>query len=158
MARDTYVKAIDGAAFQYPYTIGEFRSDNRGTSFPKVISEETLAAYNSFPVTQREMPTYDQRTQYVEMDAMPTLEGNSWIIGWTVYDKTSVQIQEYDAIAAKQVRVERDAKLYDCDWTQLPDTDLTPNQEADWANYREQLRNVPQQTDFPYNIVWPTKP
>jgi len=158
MARETYVKAIDNQAVQYPYTIGEFRADNKNTSFPKQISEETLAAYNAFPVTIREMPTYDQRTQYVEMDTMPTLEGNSWILGWTVYNKTAEQIQAYDDMTAKQVRAERDAKLYECDWTQLPDTALTPDQEAAWANYREQLRNVPQQAGFPYNIVWPTKP
>lgn len=158
MARETYVKAINNQAVQYPYTIGEFRADNKNTSFPKQISEETLAAYNAFPVTIREMPTYDQRTEYVEMDTMPTLEGNSWILGWTVHDKTPEQIQQYDDMMAKQVRSERDAKLYECDWTQLPDTALTPTQEAAWADYRTQLRNVPQQPSFPYNIVWPTKP
>jgi hypothetical protein len=158
MARETYVKAIDNQAVQYPYTIGEFRADNKNTSFPKAISEETLAAYNSFPVTQREMPTYDQRTQYVESDTMPTLEGNAWVLGWTVYDKTPEEIQAYDDMIAKQVRGERDAKLYACDWTQLPDTALTPEQQADWATYREALRNISNQPDFPYNIVWPTAP
>jgi len=158
MARETYVKAIDGEAVKYPYSIGEFRADNKNVSFPKVISEETLATYNSFPVTQREMPTYDQRTQYVEMDTMPTLEGNSWVLGWTVYDKSADQVQAYDDIIASQARSERNVKLYECDWTQLQDAALTPDQKVSWASYREQLRNLPQQPDFPYNIVWPVKP
>jgi hypothetical protein len=158
MAYNTYVKVEDGQAVLYPQTIGGFRKDNPNVSFPKAISEETLAAYNTYPVTERQKPTYDQRTQTAEKDSMPVLEGNTWVLNWTVYDKTPEQIQEYDDQQAKAVRSERDAKLYACDWTQLPDTQLTPDQEAAWANYRQDLRNIPQQPDFPYNIIWPTEP
>ena len=41
------------------------------------------------------------------------------------------------------------------DWTQLADA---PVDKQAWAVYRQLLRDVPAQPDFPYNIVWPTPP
>lgn len=29
---------------------------------------------------------------------------------------------------------------------------------GDWARYRQALRDVPQQSGFPFNVEWPTKP
>jgi hypothetical protein len=53
------------------------------------------------------------------------------------------------------IRQIRDQRLSDSDWTQLNDVNLA-NQAA-WAEYRQALRDITQQTD-PFNIVWPTRP
>ena len=50
------------------------------------------------------------------------------------------------------IRAERNAKLADCDWTQLPDA---PVDAAIWATYRQELRDITTQAD-PFNITWPT--
>ena len=55
------------------------------------------------------------------------------------------------------VRAERNAKLAASDWTQLPDAPLTAEQKAQWATYRQELRDVTAQPD-PFNIVWPVAP
>lgn len=60
---------------------------------------------------------------------------------------------DYDAQWAI-VRTQRNAKLAASDWTQLPDA---PVDAAEWAEYRQELRDVTQQDD-PFNIVWPTAP
>jgi len=39
----------------------------------------------------------------------------------------------------------------------LPTT-LTDTQAAEIAQYIQDLRDVPQQTGFPFDVVWPTKP
>jgi hypothetical protein len=41
------------------------------------------------------------------------------------------------------------------DWTQLVDAHVD---QVIWANYRQLLRDVPAQPEFPTNINWPTKP
>jgi len=51
------------------------------------------------------------------------------------------------------VRSERNLKLAQCDWTQLPDA---PVDAAAWAVYRQALRDITNQTD-PFNIVWPER-
>jgi len=36
--------------------------------------------------------------------------------------------------------------------------DLTDAKQAEWTQYRTDLLNVPQQSGFPDDITWPTKP
>lgn len=55
----------------------------------------------------------------------------------------------------ENLRSKRDQILTESDWTQLPDAPV--DQEA-WANYRQALRDVPQQSGFPDSFEWPTKP
>jgi hypothetical protein len=54
------------------------------------------------------------------------------------------------------VRDERNTKLSDTDWTQLPD--VPESIKNLWSPYRQSLRDVPQQAGFPTNVTWPTKP
>ncbi len=35
---------------------------------------------------------------------------------------------------------------------------LDSSTQAEWATYRQALLDVPQQSGFPHNVVWPTKP
>lgn len=53
------------------------------------------------------------------------------------------------------VRNQREALLAASDWTQLLDVNL-PNKSV-WAVYRQNLRDVTNQSD-PFNIIWPTQP
>lgn len=57
---------------------------------------------------------------------------------------------------AAQARAQRDQLLASTDWTQLPDV---PQATRDlWAAYRQALRDVPEQSGFPTNVVWPVSP
>lgn len=53
---------------------------------------------------------------------------------------------------------QRDAALQSSDWTQLPDVPVSNEQRAVWAAYRQELRDVPSQTGFPEQIIWPVSP
>lgn len=61
-------------------------------------------------------------------------------------------------IAARGVRAERNRRLAECDWTQLNDSPLDSHKKLLWAQYREELRAVPQQAGFPYIVDWPSPP
>ena len=72
--------------------------------------------------------------------------------------KTYEDIQ-YDLAAAVAHR--RAGKLYESDWTQLPDSPLTTEKKAEWATYRQALRDITTQlegVDTMQNVPWPTKP
>ena len=56
------------------------------------------------------------------------------------------------------VRAERDSLLYGTDWTQSADSPLDVAEVADWATYRQALRDIPSQQADPYNIAWPSPP
>lgn len=59
---------------------------------------------------------------------------------------------------ARNIRGERFMRLLASDWTQLPDTQLDQAQKNRWTKYREDLRNVTKQKDFPNKINWPEEP
>jgi hypothetical protein len=59
------------------------------------------------------------------------------------------------------VRRPRDIDLAMSDWTQLPDSPLTPEKKAEWQTYRQQLRNLTTiyaNIKTPAEVIPPTKP
>jgi hypothetical protein len=68
---------------------------------------------------------------------------------------------ELDAELAVYVRADRDSRLEEVDavaGNALRWADLTSAQQAEWSTYRQKLLDVPQQSGFPHDITWPTKP
>lgn len=69
---------------------------------------------------------------------------------------------ELDQKAAELVRYRRDYLLSrEVDpivSNPLRWADLTPEQQQSWATYRRALLDITDQTGFPNNVVWPTKP
>lgn len=59
---------------------------------------------------------------------------------------------------ASDIRDKRNALLTKCDWTQSPDTPLTADEQAQWAHYRQALRDIPQQPGFPFEVDFPARP
>ena len=60
-----------------------------------------------------------------------------------------------------EVRVIRDGRLTQCDWTQVPDSPLTAEQRSEWQMYRQRLRDLP--SDYSHvtsleDVVWPDPP
>ena len=63
-----------------------------------------------------------------------------------------------DARKWAAVRAERDRRLSECDWKQVADAPLTATEKQAWADYRQALRDVPQDFDSPDDVVWPETP
>ena len=60
-----------------------------------------------------------------------------------------------DEIYLTRMRYWRDGELARTDWTQVADA---PVDQAAWATYRQELRDIPQQSGYPFNVIWPTSP
>ncbi len=57
------------------------------------------------------------------------------------------------------LRTRRNHELTACDWTQGNDSPLSDSKKAEWATYRQELRDLPTTTYTDINdIVWPSKP
>ena len=138
----------------FPYSIGDLRRDNPNTSFPANPTEQTLAEWNVFPVIYKPRPDYNSATQNCDQ-VDPTLIDDQWEMTWAVTPATSEQIAERLNAKEAEVRQQRNQRLADCDWTQLPDA---PVDTAAWATYRQELRDVTAQAAFPWDVVWPVSP
>jgi len=67
----------------------------------------------------------------------------------------------------KQLRMKRDQKLSNSDWTQFVDSPLSSSKKTEWSTYRQALRDLPSNVtddnvkDIAYTAShssWPTKP
>jgi hypothetical protein len=59
------------------------------------------------------------------------------------------------AKTAEQIRSERNQLLVASDWTQVADA---PVDQAAWVIYRQSLRDITSQPEFPENVNWPVQP
>jgi len=147
-----YIKATNGIIEAFPYTVGMLRKENPNTSFPPKITLEVLASYNVSPVTLATKPLVNAG-QVAVKNSVPNYVNGAWIMGWTVRDMTQ---EELDRVGTS-VRLERNVRLADCDWTQLADAPLTTEEKAAWATYRQDLRDISDQSGFPTDITWPSQ-
>ena len=82
---------------------------------------------------------------------------------WHTYDDGLVDGSDAEKTAdvLREVRNLRDFYLTSSDWTQMSDSPLSTAKKAEWATYRQTLRDMPASnsdvTDKS-DIVWPTKP
>lgn len=61
-------------------------------------------------------------------------------------------------IPFETLRMERNVKLSNSDWTINNDSPLSQEKIEEWKVYRQALRDLPANTTDPENPVWPTPP
>lgn len=68
--------------------------------------------------------------------------------------------EEIRAEKAAEVTLLRNQLLVESDVYVLPDRWYLYSEEVkqNWATYRQALRDIPEQTGFPFEVVWPVKP
>jgi hypothetical protein len=104
--------------------------------------------------------------QYSQRDGVEEIEGKWYtkhVLGPVFADNEEATAAEQeaaykamkDAEQAKSVRVDRNKRLSDSDWTQVADA---PVDQAAWATYRQQLRDISSQVEFPWTVQWPAQP
>jgi hypothetical protein len=131
----------------------EFRKLNSTTSFPQIISVETLNDFGADPVLEgpQAQPTHHQ---IGFADGVEQIN-SQWYTKYSVSDMNAEAIVAADAAQAANVRTSRNDKLKECDWTQIADSTAD---KATWATYRQALRDITKQTGFPWTIDWPEVP
>jgi len=150
----------------------EFRAYTKANGGPSwdTTTTEVLEALGADVVFEGPQATGGTVYQYSQAQGVEQVEGKwytKYVLGPTfidtVEDGVTTTAAEHeaaykaskDAEQAKSVRATRDAKLAECDWTQVADA---PVDKAVWATYRQALRDVTAQTGFPWTVEWPTQP
>lgn len=147
------VKIVNDAVDTFPYSVRKLKEENPNTSFPKEMPPEALAEWGVYRVETATKPT-PAPSQTAVPDDSPALVDSVWTLGWTVRDWTTDELAQL----ARNARYDRDEKLSESDWTQMPDSPLDSTIKASWATYRTALRDVTEQSGFPTDITWPTAP
>ena len=150
----------------------EFRAYTKANGGPSwdTTTTEVLEALGADVVFEGPQASGGTVYQYSQAQGVEQIEGKwytKYVLGPTfidtVEDGVTTTAAEHeaaykaskDAEQAKSVRATRDAKLAECDWTQVADA---PVDKAVWATYRQALRDVTAQTGFPWTVEWPDAP
>jgi hypothetical protein len=74
---------------------------------------------------------------------------------------TAVKAKYDELVAAEpmvELRLERNKKLAESDWTQMVDSSLTDSVKAEWVTYRTALKDITDSATSLDDVTWPTKP
>lgn len=142
-----------------------FRALFSNTSMPQQLTEEIINSFGGDVVFEGPQATGGTVYQYSQGAGVEQVNGKwytKYILGPVFTDgETTAAAQESaykaakDAEQAASVRAQRNGFLTASDWTQVADA---PVNKTTWATYRQALRDVTQQSGFPWTITWPTQP
>jgi len=152
-------------------TQGQIRSMHPNVSLPKVWNANVNETLGIDPVIASPKPEPSGDYKVVVRNGVEQDANGNWVHAWTENDMfqeytddddnvVTVQDQIDAKVAADNAALEaterstRDDLLKATDHYGLSDVTMS---EA-MTTYRQALRDVPQQTDFPQTITWPTKP
>jgi hypothetical protein len=74
---------------------------------------------------------------------------------WNLVEDESSLVAETKWVLIRRVR---DELLSRCDWTQLPDATLSIEEKQAWSDYRQELRDIPQNFPLADDVVFPSEP
>tara|TARA_R110000803_G_scaffold198074_1_gene261761 strand:+ start:3031 stop:3486 length:456 start_codon:yes stop_codon:yes gene_type:complete len=135
---------------EYPVSFSRVRKDNPNVSFSNKVKEVGL--YKLVQETTR--PDFNPDLQHIA-EGSPVRCSGGYMQTWLVTDYTEEQIQSHQAgvTGTKSNRIlrHRNQKLKETDWTALSDVHMTDEMRV----YRQALRDVTLQKDFPQHVVWP---
>ena len=149
---------------------GEIRKLNPNVSLPKVWNNNVYDTLGIDPVLETPKPATTGDYKVIVRDGAEQDAKDNWVQKWVERDMFSDTTEDgvtttkaehetayqtrLDADKAESVRSERDQKLKDTDWMGMSDVTMS----ADWATYRQALRDIPSQEGFPNTITWPDEP
>lgn len=125
-------------------------------SFPKIWNTELIEYLKLDPVFESPTPS-TTRYQTLFKNEVEQI-GDKWMWKWSITEMSDDEKKLKDAEQANFVRNSRNVLIFKSDWTQLTDAPLTNEQKNLWAIYRQSLRDIPQQSGFPWEVEWPQKP
>ena len=146
-----YIQVENGVAKGYPRPLPQNWAD---VSNFYLLEDEHLRQYGWYPL--RFVPATKTENDVVTGQNF-VVDGNEVVQYEQIRSKTQEELDQETNQFWENIRIERNELLFQCDWTQLSDSPLTQEKKTEWQIYRQELRDITNQSN-PYNIVWPTKP
>ena len=136
----------------------EFRAytlANGGPSW-ETTTAEVLASLGAVVLLEgaQAQPT---RYQTAYRDGVEQIDGQ-WFTKYSVADMDDEAKAAADVAQTKSVRQTRDDKLKESDWMVICSEETSIAFAAEWAAYRQALRDITAQDGFPWEVTWPDAP
>jgi hypothetical protein len=148
-----YVQAQGDTFIRHIFDVEPTQWDVDNYCYARNLTDEQTARFGVHKKQIVTPPYHDPATQRLEEGPAVLVDGvwtQNYIVSELDADTSEVKVYIQWVI----IRAERDKRLADCDWTQLPDASADA---AAWALHRQALRDITDQAN-PFNIVWPVEP
>jgi len=150
-----FAKIKNQNIIKYPYNVTDLRNDNPSTSFPLNPLEnlKLREAFDVVEVQENPQPDFNAQTHKC-IGKNPELKNGAYTQKWETKAKTSAEKTQADSDQWAEVRNQRNQKLQETDW-QMTKALETGEDASDLRNYRQKLRDIPQDQANPFSITWP---
>lgn len=135
---------------KYNIVIGGGSCQDEAVDNIPLLDDERLIQNFEFPGYDSIWKFEDNNLVNTNQPLHPPYKGMSWSNSLLLWVDTRTAESEW-----LEVKLKRNQKLLESDWTQLPDVPLQTKEL--WVTYRQQLRDITLQPD-PFNIIWPVPP
>ena len=135
MTINKFVKYIDENTVEYPP-----KNDLEQGILNYDLDEELLLEDGYLPLNDNEKPTETKVVAYY------TKKNDKVILHYK---------EQSDGQLASQIRAKRNNLLTTTDWTLGNDSPLSDEQKEAYRVYRQALRDITKQEDFPHHVDWP---
>jgi len=156
-------------------TQGEIRRSMPNTSLPRVWTSSICDSLDIDPVLAAPAPAASGEYKVVSRNGVTQDANGNWVEAYVESDMFADYVDEdgvtvtkasqeeaytarKDAEAATAARATRDGLIASCDWMAIKAFEGGTTVSAEWATYRQALRDVSAQAGFPNDITWPEKP
>ena len=156
-------------------TQGEIRRSMPNTSLPRVWTSSICDSLGIDPVLAAPAPEASGEYKLIVRNGVVQDANSNWVQAYVERDMFADYVDEEgvtvtkasqeeaytatkDAEAALAARNTRDGLIASCDWMAIKAFEAGTTVGTEWATYRQALRDVTDQADFPGTIVWPTIP
>ena len=128
----------------------EFRLRHKHTSFPRIIDEPLQEEFGIDMIFEGPQKQGPPPYSYTYRDGIEKI-GDKWYTKYTIGERDR---EEIDNQYAENIRNRRDTLIKESDWRAVSDRKLEP----EWKEFRQALRDLPEQEGFPHDVKWPTDP
>jgi len=149
-----YVQSQGGVFIRHIHDVEPTQWDENNFCFARNLTPEKALHFGVTKLQVVTFPYFDPATQRCE-EGPAFLNNGVWTQQYVITELEPEEVLAKREAQSQQVRAERDRLLASCDWTQVEDV---PVDKAAWAAYRQLLRDVPSQPEFPWAVIWPVSP
>lgn len=100
----------------------------------------------------------DDATQYINTETGEIVDKPIKQNNYSEFNWQTKQWEDNLEIAKQQALTKRQQLLSASDWTDTVSAQTRLTNYTEWQTYRQALRDIPQQTGYPIDIVWPITP
>ena len=126
-----------------------------GVTFPDDVSRASAESAGYICMESDTEPEFFTRWVHTTPESPDNVGDKSAGIGSIAIVLTDA---EYDTVLAASARQKRDRLIAATDYLVTPDYPIESDRLAKVKIYRQALRDIPEQSDFPRSITWPEKP